>query len=189
MIVLNDFQRQWAAIGRDILRTTEEVGASGWYILGEEVRHFETSLSRYWSVNHGVGVASGLDALEISLRILGCKAGDVVLTSPISAFATVMAILRIGAVPLLLDCDDFGLIDLDRCHKVLKRRQDIRFFVPVHLYGHALDSDALRKLRDEFGLLIVEDCAQSIGARFRGTTTGKVGQFSATSFYPTKNLG
>jgi dTDP-3-amino-3,4,6-trideoxy-alpha-D-glucose transaminase len=189
MILLNDFRRQWRVIGADILRSTEKVGASGWYILGHEVRCFEANLAHYWSVNEVVGVANGLDALEISLRVLGCKDGDRVLTSPISAFATVMAILRIGAVPILLDSDDFGLLDLDACRQFLKRRHDVRFLVPVHLYGHALDSAALTDLRDEFGLSIVEDCAQSIGAKFHGKLTGKVGQLSATSFYPTKNLG
>ena len=189
MIVLNDFQRQWEAIGADVLKTTEEVGASGWYILGKEVRDFEASLAGYWPASHAIGVASGLDALEISLRVLGCKAGDRVVTSPISAFATVMAILRIGAVPVLIDCDEYGLIDLDACRNYFREQSDVRYFVPVHLYGHALDSSALKSLRDEFGLQVVEDCAQSIGARFRGSPTGKVGQVAATSLYPTKNLG
>jgi dTDP-3-amino-3,4,6-trideoxy-alpha-D-glucose transaminase len=189
MILLNDFQRQWEAVRADVLKTTEDVGASGWYILGQEVRNFEVSLARYWSVQYGVGVACGLDALEISLRLLGCKAGEHVLTSPISAFATAMAILRIGAVPALLDCDDFGLIDLEACRGFLKKNKNVRYFVPVHLYGHALDSNELNCLRDELDLMIVEDCAQSIGARFRGVPTGKAGQLAATSFYPTKNLG
>jgi len=189
MILMNDFRRQWEDVRTDILRITEDVGSSGWYILGERVLNFETSLASYWSIAHAVGVASGLDAIEISLRVLGCKAGDRVLTSPISALGTVMAILRIGAIPLLVDCDSFGLIDLEECRAFLKHGTGVRFFVPVHLYGHALDSTALRNLRDEFQLLIVEDCAQSVGAAFRGEKTGKVGQLSATSFYPTKNLG
>ncbi len=189
MILLNDFQRQWETIRKDILKTTEKVGASGWYILGQQVREFEASLAAYWSLAHAVGVASGLDALEISLRVLGCKAGDRVLTSPISAFATLMAILRIGAIPVLLDSDQFGLIDLDACQQFLRRSGNVRFFVPVHLFGHALDGVALKNLRDEFDLLMVEDCAQSVGARFRGAPTGKAGQLAATSFYPTKNLG
>src|SRR6202041_3182850 len=81
------------------------------------------------------------------------------------------------------------LLDLNHCRDLFWRRPDIRFFVPVHLYGHALDVPALRRLREEFGVHIVEDCAQSIGARFRGKATGTAGQFAATRFYPTKNLG
>ena len=189
MILLNDFQRQWEEIGADILRATQDVGASGWYILGERVKEFEANLGKFWSMDHVIGVASGLDAIEISLRTLGCKPGDRVLTSPISAFATVMAILRIGAVPVLVDCDDYGLLDLKPVRTFLERRSDIRFCVPVHLYGHALDSIVLTKLRDDFNLQVVEDCAQSIGATFEGVPTGRVGQLTATSFYPTKNLG
>jgi dTDP-3-amino-3,4,6-trideoxy-alpha-D-glucose transaminase len=183
-ILANDFQRQWADIGSDVLRAVERVGQSGWYVLGDEVKHFERALASYWGVHHATGVANGMDAIEIGLRLLGCGPGDRVLTTPLSAFATTLAILRIGAVPFFVDTDERGLIDLIRCRKVLEQRRDIRFFVPVHLYGHALDANKLEELRNEFGLRIVEDCAQSAG-----TATGAVGQVAATSFYPTKNLG
>ncbi len=158
----------------------EKVGASGWYILGEEVRLFEQDLAALWGFPHAAGVASGLDAIEIALRALGCKPGDRVLTTPISAFATTLAIVKIGAVPVFVDTDDQGLVDIQRCQEVLRGRRDIRFFVPVHLYGFSLDAGALLRLRDEHDLLMVEDCAQSIAA---------VGAVAATSFYPTKNLG
>lgn len=189
MIPLNDFKRQWKDTGSEVLDAVRSVGESGWYILGERVAKFERSLAAWWGIPHAVGVASGLDAIEISLRALGCRPGDHVLTSPISAFATPLAIIKAGAIPVFADCDSGGLIDLDACRKILQDRPDIRFFVPVHLYGHSLDLDELRSLRDDFDLRIVEDCAQSIGAKHRGTPTGCVGQFAATSFYPTKNLG
>jgi dTDP-3-amino-3,4,6-trideoxy-alpha-D-glucose transaminase len=189
MIPANDFHRQWLEIQEDAVAAFRKVGESGWYILGKEVREFETALAANWGVEHAVGVASGLDAIEISLKILGCMPGDPVLTTPLSAFATTLAILKVGAVPLFIDVDQRGLLDLDRCRDLFWRRPDIRFFVPVHLYGHALDVAALRSLRQEFGVHIVEDCAQSIGARFGGQATGTAGQFAATSFYPTKNLG
>lgn len=136
-----------------------------------------------------VGVASGLDAIEIALKVLGCKPGDRVLTTPLSAFATTLAIVKLGASPVFVDTDEFGLIDPRACRQVLERRRDIRFLVPVHLYGHALNLHQLRALREDFGCLIVEDCAQSISARFDGMATGAIGQMAATSFYPTKNLG
>ena len=154
----------------------EKVGGGGWYVLGEEVRAFESELAAYWGFPHAAGVASGLDAIEISLRALGCGPGDRVLTTPISAFATTLAIVKIGAMPVFVDTDDTGLIDLERCEQV----HGIRFFVPVHLYGFALDPDALRRLRDRQGWRMVEDCAQSLAA---------AGDLAATSFYPTKNLG
>lgn len=189
MILNNDFQRQWAEIGADVLAAVERTGMSGWYVLGEEVRQFEQQLAGYWGLQQAVGVANGLDAVEMGLRVLGCGPGDRVLTTPLSAFATTLAIVRLGAVPVFVDTDEHGLIDLARCYDLLRERRDIRYMVPVHLYGHALDRGGLEWLRDEFQLKIVEDCAQSAGATWRGTPTGHVGQIAATSFYPTKNLG
>jgi dTDP-3-amino-3,4,6-trideoxy-alpha-D-glucose transaminase len=185
LIQANDFRRQWADLREDAVAAWETVGASGWYILGEEVRAFEEALAAGWGVPHAVGVASGLDAIEISLRALGCGPGDRVLTTPISAFATTLAIVKIGAVPVFVDTDATGLMDLQKCNEA----RNVRFCVPVHLYGFPLDPNALRQLREEGGMMIVEDCAQSIGASFRGEPTGSVGQLAATSFYPTKNLG
>ena len=189
MIPLNDFKRQWADTREEALAAFEEIGASGWYILGREVREFEEALARYWGVAHVVGVASGLDAIEISLKALGCGPGDRVLTTPLSAFATVLAILNLGAVPVFVDTDAYGQIDLNACEAAFESREDIRFFVPVHLYGHALDMARLKALRERFDCRMVEDCVQSIGACSRGTATGSAGQMSALSFYPTKNLG
>lgn len=189
MIQFNDFKRQWLDTEADTLAAVKAVGESGWYILGDKVREFEHAFAAAWGTSGAVGVASGLDAIELSLRALGCQPGDKVLTTPISAFATTLAIVKLGAVPVFVDCDRFGLIDLDLCEKYLRSRQDAHFFVPVHLYGHSLDLGHLARLRDEFNLRIVEDCAQSIHATFRGVPTGTIGQLAATSFYPTKNLG
>src|SRR5262249_38789095 len=97
--------------------------------------------------------------------------------------------VKIGAVPVFIDTDCYGLIDLDRCAELLSARPDIRYLIPVHLFGHALNLDKLRQFGDRFGCRILEDCAQSIGARFRGRSTGTAGDLAATSFYPTKNLG
>jgi dTDP-4-amino-4,6-dideoxygalactose transaminase len=188
-VLPNDFRRQWEELRAESLAAFDAVGTSGWYVLGEEVRDFERALAKWWGLGHAVGVASGLDAIEISLRVLGCGPGDRVLTTPLTAFATTLAILKLGAVPVFADTDGRGLIDLERCSAILRTCGDIRYMVPVHLYGHCLDLDALRDLRASFGIKIVEDCAQSIGASFGGQPTGSVGDFAATSFYPTKNLG
>ena len=189
MILLNDFKRQWQDTQFRAMEAFRSVGESGWYILGAHLAEFETSLARRWGIPHALGVASGMDALEIALKVLGCKRGDKVLTTPLSAFATTLAILKLGATPVFIDTDEFGLIDMAACRDALRTRADIRFLMPVHLYGNALNLNELRQLRDEFGLNVVEDCAQSILATFDGVPTGSVGHLAATSFYPTKNLG
>ena len=189
MILANDFVRQWQDLQADALAAFSVVGASGWYMLGEEVRRFEQELGEHCNVAHAVGVASGLDALQISLQALGCRPGDKVLTTPVSAFATTLAILKLGAVPVFADVDQNGLIDLEAARQALARDSAIRFLVPVHLFGHSLNLTKLANLQREFGVSVIEDCAQSIGARFDGMETGSVGKMAALSFYPTKNLG
>jgi len=189
MILQNDFKRQWAEIGPAAMRAVERVGASGRYILGHEVEAFEDKLATFWGVAQAVGVANGMDAIEIALRALDLQAGQKVLTTPFSAFATTLAILRAGGVPVFVDVDDNGNIDLEQCREIFSREGSIRFFVPVHLYGNPLDLEKLAALREDFDLVVVEDCAQAIGAKQGGRSVGTVGQVAATSFYPTKNLG
>lgn len=188
-VIPHDFRRQWEETRQDVLRAVERVGASGYYILGTEVSRFEKQLAQYWGLPEAIGVANGMDALEIGLRAMGLRAGDRVLTTPFSAFATTLAIARAGGIPIFADVDESGLIDLTACRRILEKDRSIRFMIPVHLYGHALNLDQLRSLRDDFELKIVEDCAQSIGAAFGKAQVGSVGQVTATSFYPTKNLG
>jgi dTDP-4-amino-4,6-dideoxygalactose transaminase len=189
MVLQNDFKRQWTEIGPAALAAIERVGASGRYILGPEVAGFESKLADFWGVSHAVGVANGMDAIEIALRALGLRPGQKVLTTPFSAFATILAILRAGGVPVFVDVDDNGNIDLGQCRDRFSRDHSIRFFVPVHLYGNPLDLEKLAGLKRDFHLVIVEDCAQAIGARHGRQTVGTTGQAAATSFYPTKNLG
>jgi dTDP-3-amino-3,4,6-trideoxy-alpha-D-glucose transaminase len=189
MISQNDFRRRWLAIEQLVLNAVRRVGKSGRYILGEQVQAFEAALAKSWGIEHAVGVGNGMDAVEIGLRCLGLRHGDKVLTTPLSAFATTLAIIRAGGVPVFVDVDEGGGIDLGQCRELLERDPEIRHFVPVHLYGNALDMNELKKLKDYFDLLIVEDCAQAIGASHGGVSVGTVGQLAATSFYPTKNLG
>jgi dTDP-3-amino-3,4,6-trideoxy-alpha-D-glucose transaminase len=189
MISQNDFQRRWVAIEQPVLNAVQRVGRSGRYILGEQVQAFESLLAKRWGIGHAVGVANGMDAIEIGLRCLGLSPGDKVLTTPLSAFATTLAIIRAGGVPVFVDVDESGGIALDQCCELLQQDPEIRHFVPVHLYGRPLDMNQLKKLKDDFDLSIVEDCAQAIGASHSGISVGTVGQLAATSFYPTKNLG
>jgi dTDP-4-amino-4,6-dideoxygalactose transaminase len=179
----------WAASGRAVLDSVEAVGRNGWYILGPEVEAFERGLAAFWQLPHAVGVASGLDAIEIGLRCCGCRPGDKVLLPPVSAFATVLAAVKAGLTPVFADCDRWGLLDLPSAECALAADAAIRFVVPVHLYGSVVDPAGLRHLRARFNVRIVEDCAQSIGATLGGEPSGRAGDCAATSFYPTKNLG
>lgn len=188
-VLLNDFGRQWGDTASDVLSAVARVGESGWYILGKEVESFEHDLAGVLRRRHAVGCASGLDAIEIALRSLRLAPGTKVLTTPLSAFATTLAIVRAGAVPVFVDVDEHGLVDLAACRCALREDASIRAMVPVHLYGHVVDLGELERLAADFDVCIVEDCAQSIGATFDGRPAGSVGALAATSFYPTKNLG
>lgn len=188
VIAANDFARQWAEVGTDALTAVERVGSSGWLILGEEVSAFESDLAGWWGVPYVIGVASGLDAIEIALRCAGVGPGDRVLTTPLTAFATTLAILRLGAEPVWSDVDLSGGLDLELALTAVRGDSGIRAVVPVHLYGHPLDPAGLVTLR-EAGVVVVEDCAQSAGARRDDRPTGLAGVAGATSLYPTKNLG
>jgi dTDP-4-amino-4,6-dideoxygalactose transaminase len=185
----NDFVRQWHSVGEDALQAVDRVGRSGWLVLGEEVAAFERELAAWWGVPHAVGVASGLDALEIALRCAGVAPGTRVLTTPLTAFATTLAIVRAGVVPVWCDVDESGGLDLDQADAALREDRSIRVVLPVHLYGHPLDPEALARLADEHDVAVIEDCAQSAGAERAGRPTGTVGVAAGTSLYPTKNLG
>ncbi len=189
MVRANDFERLWDDVREEALEAVDRVGRSGWLVLGEEVRQFEQEIARWWGFDHAVGVASGLDAIEIGLRAADVGAGDRVLTTALTAFATTLAIVRAGAEPVWCDVEDSGGIDLDRVEEALRADRSIKAMVPVHLYGHPLDPARLEAIAAEHGLALIEDCAQSAGASRAGRPTGKAGIAAATSLYPTKNLG
>ena len=188
-ILANDFARQWQDIGSDALAAIERVGHSGWLVLGEEVRAFELEIAAWWGVPHAVGVASGLDALEIALRCADLPRGSRVLTTPLTAFATTLAIVRAGAEPVWCDVDGSGGLDLDQVDATLRADRSIRAVMPVHLYGHPIDPAGLERLAIEHNVVTIEDCAQSAGAERAGKPTGLAGIAAGTSLYPTKNLG
>ncbi|MEZ5301492.1 MAG: DegT/DnrJ/EryC1/StrS family aminotransferase [Verrucomicrobiales bacterium] len=188
-ILANDFKRQWDAIREPALAAADRVGCSGWLILGREVDAFERELADSWDLPHAIGFGNCLDATELALRALDLQPGEPVLTTPLSAFATTLAIVRAGGRPVFCDVDSRGLIDLDRAEACLAKDNAPRFFVPVHLYGFPLDMARLAAIRERSGTRIIEDCAQSIGAVQGGVKAGAAGHIAVTSFYPTKNLG
>jgi dTDP-4-amino-4,6-dideoxygalactose transaminase len=187
-ILTNDFRREPEELVQAQLDAVERVLRSGWWILGGEVDAFQQDWSRYCSVPHAVGLANGLDAIEIGLRAVGVGPGDEVITTPVTAYATTLAIQRCGAVPVFADIDPAtGCIAVDSVATCIS--SSTRAVVPVHLYGRAADLDGLVALCDAHGLVLIEDCAQAHGALHRGRPVGSVGICGAWSFYPTKNLG
>lgn len=188
MILMNDFKRDGDALVRHELAAVERVLRSGWWILGAEVAAFEKEWASWLGTRHAVGVANGMDALEIGLRALGIGSGDEVVTTPMTAFATVLAILRTGASPVLADIDPgTAMLDPDSVERCLSPRT--RAVMLVHLYGQAGPVERLSEICASKGIHLVEDCAQAHGAKASGRPCGTWGTFAGWSFYPTKNLG
>ncbi len=164
--------------------------ASGRFILGQEVAAFEREFSRYLDVAHVVGCASGTDAISLALSAAGARAGDGVVI-PANACVPVAAGARLaGTIPVLADVDPETLtLDAGSTERALAGRADVRFVLAVHLYGGVADVEGLGRICSDRGLTLIEDCAQSHGARANGRSTAGFGAAAAFSFYPTKNLG
>ena len=188
MILMNDFKAEPEELIRQQLVAAERVLRSGWYILGKEVKDFEASWARRCGVADAVGVANGMDAIEIGMRALGIGAGDEVITTPMTAFATVLAILRVGATPVLADIEPgTGLLSIDSVARCLSPKT--RAVLLVHLYGQLPDMTVWTDFCRSRNILLLEDCAQAHLAEWNGRVAGSYGAFGAYSFYPTKNLG
>ena len=179
----------FAAIRADVLRALERVLASGTVILGPEVERFERDLAASLEIEcPAVGVSSGTAALAVALRALGVGVGDEVVTVANGAVPTVAAIREVGATPVFCDVQaETALLDPERLEATLSARTKV--VIPVHLYGNAVDVEALAQQLEGRGIRILEDCAQAQGATLRGRPVGALGDAAAFSFYPTKNLG
>ncbi len=188
MILMNDFKSEPSELREAMLAAVRRVFESGWYVLGTEVIEFEKQWASRCGATHGVGVGNGMDAIEIALRALDIGPGDEVITTPMTAFATVLAIYRAGATPVLADIDfRTGLLSCESAKRCLTSRT--RALVLVHLYGQIRAMDEWQCFCREKGLAFVEDCAQAHLAAWQGKGAGSFGQAGAYSFYPTKNLG
>lgn len=181
---------------QEFLQEAQRVLASGWYILGEEVERFERNFAAWCGAAHGIGCANGTDAIELCLRALGAGPGKVVFTVSHTAVASVVAIERAGAVPWMVDVEDGTLtMSPDSFEEALlacrSQRPELEPFavLPVHLYGLPVDMDRILDIAARNGLRVVEDCAQSHGAVYKGRVTGTMGCMASFSLYPTKNLG
>jgi dTDP-4-amino-4,6-dideoxygalactose transaminase len=188
MILMNDFKAEPEESRQGALKAVERVLRSGWYILGSEVKQFESAWANACGATHAIGVANGMDAIEIGLRALGIGPGDEVITTTMSAFATVLAIVRAGATPVLADIDPrTALLSRASVESCITKRT--RAVLLVHLYGQVRDMDDWVKWCADHKLLLLEDCAQSHLAQSQGRIAGTFGEWGAYSFYPTKNLG
>ena len=188
VIPLVDLKRQYASIKDEIDEAVIAAIASTQYILGEEVTRFEEEWAAYCETRHCVGVASGTAAIELALQAIGIGEGDEVIAPANTFIASILPVLRLGATPVLVDCDEeTAQIDVERAAAAVTGRT--KAIVGVDLYGHPLDADPLQQLCDEHGLVFVEDACQAHGARYKGRRCGSLGRIAAFSFYPGKNLG
>lgn len=188
MILMNDFRAEPEEIIRKELAAVERVLRSGWYILGNEVKNFESRWAARCGAKHAIGVGNGMDSIEIGLRALGIGKGDEVITTSMTAFATVLAIMRAGAEPVLADIDpETALLDPASVLRCLSPRT--RAVLLVHLYGQVRYMERWTTLCGRAGIYLLEDCAQSHAAAWRDRVAGTFGAWGAYSFYPTKNLG
>ncbi len=174
--------------GPDVRRAIDRVIERGWYVLGPEVEAFEHEFAAASGAACAVGVGTGTDAIALALRAIGIGAGDEVITTPLSAAYTALAIMMAGARPVFADIDPVRLtIDPDRITAAIGPRT--RAIVPVHLYGQPADMAAIDRIARRHNLAIVEDCCQAHLATSDGRPVGTTGVAGAFSFYPTKNLG
>lgn len=183
-----DFKARVAALRPELDAAVARVLDSGWFILGPEGEAFERELAEAFAAGQAVGVANGTEAIQLALAACGVGPGDEVVTSPLTAAFTGLAILALGARPVLADLDPRTLnVAPEAVRRAIGPRT--RALLPVHLYGHPCDLDPLLELARERSLPLVEDACQAHGARYKGRPVGALSGIGALSFYPTKNLG
>jgi dTDP-4-amino-4,6-dideoxygalactose transaminase len=187
-IPLLDLTQQYRSLQPAIDAAVRRVLESGQFILGPEVRALEDEVAAYLRVDHGVGLASGTDALILALRALDIGPGDEVIVPAFTFFATAGAVLHVDAAPVLADIElDTYSLDPEQVERLITPRT--KAIIPVHLYGHPAHMDAILEIARRQGLKVIEDNAQAFGAEYHGTKTGALGDIACLSFFPSKNLG
>ena len=188
MIPLLDLKAQYATIRDEVLSAVQEVLESQHFILGPRVEELEKTIAGSCGVKYGVGVASGTDALLLSLRAAGVGPGDEVITSTFSFFSTAGAVWNAGAQPVFVDIDP-RTYNLDQREVEKAVTKKTKALIPVHLFGQCAEMDPLRDLALYKKLTVIEDAAQAVGAKYKNRMAGSLGHIGCFSFYPTKNLG
>ena len=186
-ILPNNLKRQHDIYAEEYNKKAVEVLNSGWYVLGNEVKSFEEEFAKYIGNKYCVGLASGLDALEIAFRLIGIKEGDEVIVCSNAYIACVMGITKNGGIPVFVEPDGYDNIDADKI--VEKITEKTKAILAVHLYGQSCDMDKIMSIASKYNLKVVEDCAQAHGTKWKGKNAGTFGDIACWSFYPTKNLG
>ena len=187
-VPLLDLKAQYATIKAEVNAAIAEVMESQHFILGPKVEECEKAIASYSTCAHGVGMSSGSDALLACLMAENIGAGDEVITTPYTFFATAGAIARVGATPVFVDIDPVTYnIDTTQIESRVTRRT--RAIIPVHLYGQMAEMDAIMAVAGKHGLTVIEDAAQAIGAEYKGRRAGSIGHYGCFSFFPSKNLG
>lgn len=186
-VMANRLDRGFEQYQEEFEKKAIDVLRSGWYVLGNEVMQFEKEFAAYVGAKYCVGLASGLDALWLAFRILNIGVGDEVVIQGNTYIASVMGITINGATPIFVEPNEYYNIDVNKIEeKITKKTKAI---LVVHLYGQASQMDKVVQLCKKYNLRLVEDCAQSHGAKYEGRTTGTFGDIGCFSFYPSKNLG
>lgn len=179
----------------DLVRTEIEAAfkdfvENGQYIIGQQVCLFESNFAKFCRTEYCVSTANGSDALTIALRSLGCKAKDKIVTVPNAGYYSTAAILAIGAIPIYVDINEQTMsMSVASLEKTLGENKDIKCVIVTHLYGAMVNVDKISDLVSKYGALLLEDCSQSHGAKYKGKYAGTYGHAGVYSFYPTKNLG
>jgi len=195
-IPLVDLKAQYDSIKDELDAAIHRVVQSGQFILGSEVKAFEDEMAAYCGTKYAVGVASGTDALHLALLACGIKAGDEVITTPFTFIATAESIAKCGAMPVFVDIDPKTYnIDPEKIEQYLQSRQitshqsPVTALLPVHLYGQPAAMERILDIAGKHNLKVIEDCAQALGAEYKGKKVGSLGDAGCLSFFPAKNLG
>jgi len=188
MIPMVDLKRQYNALKAEIDAAISDVLNQTQFILGPNVGKLEEEVAAYHGLPYAIGVANGTDALLLALRACGIKAGDEVITTPFTFIATAEVIALLHAKPIFVDIcpDTFNINPRLIAQKITKKTKAI---IPVHLFGHPADMEPIMKIAKKYDLKVIEDCAQSFGAKYRDQLAGTMGDVGCFSFFPSKNLG
>ena len=189
-IPLLELQSQHNQIRDEVLPEVLRVIDSQKFILGEEVKRFEGEIAPYCQASHAVGCASGSDALVLALMALEIGAGDEVITTPYTFFATAGAIARAGAIPVFVDVDETTFnIHPELLREAARKHPKAKAVIPVHLFGACADMDPIVDVCEKHGMAVIEDAAQAIGSEYKNRRAGSIGRIGCFSFFPSKNLG